>query len=189
MQPKMDSDAALIEAYRERGDQKAFTELVHRHRENVFRLAVSILGTGFTAEAEEVTQEVFVRMYHGLSTFRGESQFSSWIYRIAFNLAVNLKKHVRYQVPHINEEVLASRASSEVDPLSRLESVQCSQELMAAVDELPDVYQSALRLHYWTEASIAEIADLLGIPENTVKSYLHRARQLLRSMLEKGANA
>jgi RNA polymerase sigma-70 factor, ECF subfamily len=189
MQLTMDSDIALIEAYRERGDQKAFTELVHRYRDRVFHLAVSIIGTGFTAEAEEVTQEVFIRVYHGLTTFRGESQFSSWIYRIAFNLAVNLKKHMRYQVPHLKEEVLVSRASSEVDPLSRLESIQCDQGLMAAIDELPEVYQSALRLHYWMEASIAEIADLLGMPENTVKSYLHRARRLLRSMLEKGANA
>jgi len=188
MQLTMDSDKALIEAYRDRGVQKAFTELVYRYRERVFQLAVSIIGTDFTAEAEEVTQEVFIRVYHGLTTFRGESQFSSWIYRIAFNLAVNLKQHIRYQAPHLNEEILISRASSEVDPLSRLESIQSDQKLMVAIDELPEVYQSALRLHYWMEASIAEIADLLGIPENTVKSYLHRARHLLRSMLEKGAN-
>jgi RNA polymerase sigma-70 factor (ECF subfamily) len=188
MQPIMDSDTVLIEAYRERGDQKAFTELVHRYREPIFQLAVSIVGSGFAAEAEEITQEVFVRVYHALSTFRGESQFSSWIYRIAFNSAVNLKKHMRYQVPHLNQEVLVSRASSEVDPLSRLESAQRDRELMAAVEELPEVYQSALRLHYWMGASINEIADLLGIPENTVKSYLHRARRLLRSMLERGAN-
>jgi RNA polymerase sigma factor (sigma-70 family) len=89
MQLTMDSDKALIEAYRERGDQKAFTQLVHRYRERVFQLAISIVGTGFTAEAEDVTQEVFVRVYHGLSAFRGESQFISWIYRIAFNLSVN----------------------------------------------------------------------------------------------------
>jgi RNA polymerase sigma-70 factor (ECF subfamily) len=185
----MDVDTILIEAYRDRGDQNSFAELVQRYRERVFQLAVSIIGPAFTAEAEEITQEVFVRVYHALASFRGESQFSSWIYRITFNLAVNLKRHVRYRVPHLNEIVLVSKASSELDPLSRFESVQRDQELTAAIDELPEVYQSALRLHYWMGSSITEIADLLGIPENTVKSYLHRARRLLHGMLQKGAKA
>ena len=185
----MNSDTILIDAYRNRGDQNAFAELVQRYRERVFQLAVSIIGPGFAPEAEEITQDVFVRVYHALASFRGESQFSSWIYRITFNLAVNLKRHVRYKVTHLNEKVLVSKASAEVDPLSRLESVQQDQQLMAAIDELPEVYQSTLRLHYWMGTNIAEIADLLGIPENTVKSYLHRARQLLHRILEKGAKA
>ena len=185
----MDSDTILIEAYRNRGDQNAFAELVRRYRERVFQLAASIMGPAFRPEAEEITQEVFVRVYHALASFRGESQFSSWIYRITFNLALNLKSHVRYKVPHVNENVLVSKACSEVDPLSRFESDQQDQHLMAAIEELPEVYQSTLRLHYWMGANISEIADLLGIPENTVKSYLHRARQLLHSMLKKGAKA
>src|SRR5207244_641659 len=108
--PLVDSDAALVEAYRERGDQSAFAELVRRYREPVFRLALSIMGPAFAGEAEEVAQEVFVRVHRGLTSFRGEAQFSSWIYRIAFNQALNLKERVRYRVPHLSEEAIAETA-------------------------------------------------------------------------------
>ena len=175
----METDATLVAAYLARGDQEAFAELVRRYRQPVFRLAVSILGPGFAGDAEEVTQEVFLRVHGALSAFRSESQFSSWIYRIAFNVALNLKARVRYRAPHLGDEVLAGRAAPASDPVDRL-------ALMAAIEELPEIYQSALRLHYWMGASVEVIAGLIGVPENTVKSYLHRARRLLYGMLEKG---
>ena len=180
--PVLDSD--LVAAYRERGDQQAFTELVRRYREPVFRLALSILGPGFAGEAEEVAQEVFLRVHHALASFRGDAQFSSWIYRIAFNQAINLKERVRYSAPHLNEEVLAATPSSAADPLRLLESARSNRALLECVNELPEIYQSALRLHYWMGSSVAEIAALIGVPENTVKSYLHRARQRLHEMLK-----
>jgi RNA polymerase sigma factor (sigma-70 family) len=101
------TDDSLIARCRDHGDQEAFAELVRRYREPVFRLALSILGAGFSGEAEEVAQEVFLRVYHALTTFRGEAQFSSWIYRIAFNQALNLKARVRYRATHLGEQVLA----------------------------------------------------------------------------------
>jgi RNA polymerase sigma-70 factor (ECF subfamily) len=150
----------------------------------VFRLAVSILGPAYSGEAEEVAQEVFVRVNHGLATFRGDAQFSSWIYRIAFNQAVNLKQRMRYRAPHLPENVLATTPSPVVDPLGQLENGLRKRVLLECVEELPEIYQSALRLHYWMGASVAEIGELIGVPENTVKSYLHRARRLLHAMLE-----
>ena len=180
----MDTDRVLIDAYRERGDQDSFAELVRRYREPVFRLAVSILGPPYAAEAEEVAQEVFVRAHQGLASFRGEAQFKSWIYRIAFNQAINLKKRVRYRAPHLTEKALADTASPEADPLRQLEDRRRNRTLLECVDELPELYQSALRLHYWMGASVIEVAELIGVPENTVKSYLHRARRLLHAMLE-----
>ena len=174
----METDATLVASYRERRDQEAFTELVRRYRGPVFRLAVSILGPAFKAEAEDVTQEVFFRVHAALESFQGEAQFSSWLYRIAFNLTLNLKARVRYRAPHLNEEALAARTVQEQDPVERI-------ALMTAIDELPEIYQSALRLYYWMGASVEEIAELIGVPENTVKSYLHRARRLLYGMLEK----
>ena len=119
---------------------------MRRYRQPVFRLVLSILGQAFSGDAEEVAQEVFIRAHRGLISFRGDAQFSSWIYRIAFNQAV----------------------------------LEC-------IYELPEIYQSAVRLHYWIGASIEEIATLLGVPENTAKSYLHRSRKLLYTRLtEKG---
>jgi RNA polymerase sigma-70 factor (ECF subfamily) len=147
-------------------------------------LALSILGPGFAGEAEEVAQEVFLRVHHSLASFRGDAQFSSWIYRIAFNQAINLKERVRYRAPHLGEQVLAAAVSSDVDPLSLLESAGRNLALLECLNDLPEIYQSALRLHYWMGMGVSEIASLIGVPENTVKSYLHRARQRLHEMLK-----
>ena len=179
----MDNDLTLIDAFRA-GDQAAFTELVKRHREHVFRLAVSILGNGFEGDAEEVAQEVFVRVHRGLAAFRGDAKFSTWLYRIAFNQAVNLKARLRYRAPHLGDEVLETARSKAADPLRQVEEARRDRALMDAIHELPEVYQSALRLHYWMDTGIAEVAVLLDVPENTVKSYLHRARKLLHAMLQ-----
>ena len=180
------SDSQLV-ARAQGGDQDAFAELVRRHSDPVFRLALSILGHGFTAEAQDVVQEVFLKVHHALASFRGEAQFSSWIYRITFNQAVNLKERARYQKPHLNPAELARIATAEPGPHAQVETAQRDRALAECVQTLPEVYQSALRLYYWLGASVADAAALLDVPENTAKSYLHRARQLLGSMLrEKG---
>ncbi len=180
----VESDEELVRRCRAGRDEEAFGELVRRHREAVFRLAVSILGVAFREDAEEVTQEVFLRVHHSLGSFRGEARFSSWVYRITFNLAVNLKERVRYRTPHLGEEALAGMVSPQASPVQELEVRGRAMVLDACMDELPEVYQSSLRLHYWMGRSVAEIAELLGVPENSVKSYLFRARRLLEEMLK-----
>jgi RNA polymerase sigma-70 factor (ECF subfamily) len=182
----MESDSQLV-AHAQRGDQPAFAELVRRHRDRVFRLAVSILGQEFIPEAEDVAQEVFLKVHHAIESFRGEAEFSSWIYRITFNQAVNLKARVRFRSPHADETALNQALSPEPGPQRQVEMAQRDQALAECIRTLPEVYQSALRLYYWLDAGVAEVAELLGVPENTAKSYLHRARQLLHAMLnEKG---
>jgi RNA polymerase sigma-70 factor (ECF subfamily) len=166
------------------GDEEAFAALLERYRDRVFRLAVSILGQAFVGEAEEVTQEVFLRVYHALKSFRGESKFGTWLYRVTFNQAINLKSRVRFKAPHVTDEDLAQQAAADPDALTRLERARRDSVVSECVLELPEAYQSALRLHYWMGESITEIAALLDVPENTVKSYLFRARQLLQSMLK-----
>lgn len=183
---RVDSDSQLL-ARAQGGDQEAFAELFRRHSDPVFRLALSILGQGFAAEAEDVAQEVFIKAHYALASFRGEAEFGSWIYRITFNQAVNLKARARYRRPHLDDTVLSHAVSAEPGPHSLLETAQRNQSLSECIQTLPEVYQSALRLYYWMGASVAEVAALLGVPENTAKSYLHRARQLLDGMLkEKG---
>jgi RNA polymerase sigma-70 factor (ECF subfamily) len=184
----MEADSDLV-ARAAAGDEQAFTELVDRHRDRVFRLAVSILGQEFVGEAEEVTQEVFLRVHSALRSYRGEAKFGTWLYRVTFNQTINLKSRVRFTAPHVGEEVLEQHASSDPDALVRLERARRDAAVAAAIARLPEVYQSALRLHYWMGQSVAEIATLLGVAENTVKSYLFRARQLLQSILsERGVD-
>jgi RNA polymerase sigma-70 factor (ECF subfamily) len=184
------ADEWLVERCRESADEAAFAELVRRYRRPVFRLAVSILGQEFAPDAEDVAQDVMLRMHHALRSFRGESKVGSWIYRIAFNHALNVKARVRYRAPHASDEALAATPSSDRGPHDQLQDERRRRAVLACIGELPEVYQSALRLHYWLGASMSEIADLLDAPENTVKSYLHRARQLLHAMLtERGFDA
>ena len=176
-------DASLVERCRASRDDAAFAELVRRHQNQVFRLAVSILGQGFVPEAEDVAQDAMVRAYHALGSFRGESSFGSWLYRIGFNQAINMKSRMRYRAPHVSDEALAVLPAADRGADEQVLAAQRSRAVIECTSELPEVYQSALRLHYWLGASIGEIAELLDAPENTVKSYLHRARQLLRVML------
>jgi RNA polymerase sigma-70 factor (ECF subfamily) len=182
----MDRDSQLV-ARAQGGDEDAFAELFRRHGEHVFRLALSILGQGFTAEAQDVVQEVFLKVHHALGSFRGEAEVGSWIYRITFNQAVNLKARARFRRPHVDESALSHVIAADPGPLAQVETAERDHALEECMQTLPEVYQSALRLYYWLGASVADVAALLDVPENTAKSYLHRARQLLGGMLkEKG---
>ena len=117
-------------------------------------------------------------------------RFGSWIYRIAFNQALNVKARARYRAPHVSDQALATTPSQDRGPDDQLQDERRQRAVLACVGELPEVYQSALRLHYWLGASMSEIAVMLDAPENTVKSYLHRARRLLHAMLaERGFDA
>ncbi len=163
---------------------------MRRYRGPVFRLAVSILGQEFAPDAEDVAQDVMLRVHHALGSFRGEAKFGSWIYRVTFNQALNVKARARYRAPHTSDQVLVATPSPDVGPHDRLQDERRRRAVLACVGELPEVYQAALRLHYWLGAGVRDIAVMLDAPENTVKSYLHRARRLLHAMLaERGFDA
>lgn len=179
----METDSQLV-SRTQLGDQQAFAELVRRYSAPVFRLALSVLGREFVPEAEDVTQEVFVKVHYAIKSFRGEAEFSSWIYRIGFNQAVNLKSRVRFSRPHHEEAALSQTVSTDLGPYVHFENAERERALAECIQTLPEVYQSALRLYYWLDTGVGEIARLLDVPENTAKSYLHRARQLLHGMLK-----
>jgi RNA polymerase sigma-70 factor (ECF subfamily) len=142
------------------------------------------MGHEFVPEAEDVAQEAFLKAHNAIQTFRGEAEFGSWIYRITFNQAMNLKARVRFRAQHEDVSALDQAVAQCPGPDQQAETAQRAQALAECMETLPEVYQSALRLYYWLGAGVAEIGDLLDIPENTVKSYLHRARQLLHGMLK-----
>lgn len=104
--------------------------------------------------------------------------------------ALNVKARVRYRAPHVSDGLLATRPSADRGPEEQLQQDRRTRAVHDCIAELPEVYQSALRLHYWLGTSVSDIAAMLDAPENTVKSYLHRARQLLHAMLaERGFDA
>jgi RNA polymerase sigma-70 factor (ECF subfamily) len=172
------ADAQLVAAFVQGGDESAFAELIRRHKQAVFRLAVSILGPGLEPEAEDVAQEVFLRAFQRLREFRGESAVGSWLYRIAWNLAVDVKQRARHRRPHLDAGTLALEAAGQ-DPLSR----ERERIVLECIEELPHLYRTVVRLHYWMGCGVEEIGAYLGAPEGTVKSYLHRARKRLQQRL------
>ena len=177
------ADRDLVRSYLADRDEATFTELVGRYRARVLRLAASILGPGAGIEAEDVTQEVFVLVHRKLASFRSESSFSTWLYRIAQRRALQLRRRARYRYPHVDDRVLAilpaigGAESTDGDRQRRL-------DLYAAIEALKEPLRSTLYLHYWMGESIESIAELRGQRPGTIKSQLHRGRRRLATLLE-----
>lgn len=169
----LDDDAALVEACR-RGERRAMEALYHRYKRRVFGLVTRIVGPG---DSEEVAQEVFVRIFRGLSRFRGDSQLSTWIYRLSVNASLS---HVTRRPRHdADEEALANVPA----PQTSGKDPWVSQRLERALLSLPAGYRAVLVLHDIHGMNHDEVADILGCHVGTSKSQLHKARARMRELL------
>ncbi len=182
------SDRELVEAARQ-GDTEAFGVLVRRHQKRIFRLAVHLLRDG--AEAEDVTQDTFVRAYGALDRFDGRSEPFTWMYRIAVNLSLNAirsrktsRKSTTPDDPRI-EALLADRKSVEGDPARLASDRQMAVSLAEGIDALSETLRTTLILVSVDGLSHSEASAILGCPEGTVAWRVHEARKKLRAHLEK----
>jgi RNA polymerase sigma-70 factor (ECF subfamily) len=176
----------------ENGVAERFGELVREHRDLVYNLGYRLLGDA--AAAEDLTQEVFLRVYRGLKRFRGDSSYKTWIYRITLNTASNLRKSWarkarRRHVPLHEAPPGAGRAPDETlaeasaDPERIAASSQIGRRVQAALDELPDEFREAVVLRDVEGLAYLEIAGTLQVSVGTVKSRIARGRALLRDRL------
>ncbi len=178
-------DIAEILRHLRRGDATAARDLVQSYQAEIFRLALSILDD--PAEAEDITQEVFIAALHALDSYRGDSAFKTWLFSITVNLCRRRwrQRQARERLKQALQSVFAllhgSPASSEEIVIRR----ENKAELWKAVHTLGEKYQLPLTLFYGQELSVAEIARVLGIPVGTVLSRLHTARERLAATLEK----
>jgi RNA polymerase sigma-70 factor (ECF subfamily) len=174
-----ESDTELVARARQ-GDEAAFEQLVLRHQRYVFNLAYRVLGD--YTEAEDMTQEAFVRVWRGLSGFRGQARFTTWLYRIVHNLCLNRLPGLQRELLQTEplEEVLADPGLSPADLFAVREQMAF---LHAQMDRLPEKYRLVLTLRYLQHLSYDEIAAALEMPMGTVKTHIHRARRLLRERL------
>lgn len=158
-----------------RGDQLAFAELVEGHKVMVFTIAWRLLRD--RGGAEDLAQEVFLRVFRGLSSFRGEAKLSTWIYQIAYRACLEelQKPHRRQQYVSLDED---ARELPFADPGPG--GVDLSQTLDHYLSKLPPHYRMALTLYYLQDRKYEEIAAVMELPVGTVKTYLHRAKAWLR---------
>jgi RNA polymerase sigma-70 factor (ECF subfamily) len=172
-------DEEAVATYLRTRDPDVFRLLLERHQARVFRLVAGVLGPFADLEAQDVTQEVFIRMHERLPSFRGESRFSTWLYRLAYNRTIEHRRLARFRRPHLPIDELASRRNPE-GPHEAAAEGERTRLVEALVERLPDVYRAVVYLHYWLELPVEEIGEMIGTPAGTVKSYLFRARQCLR---------
>ena len=168
-------DAGLVAACR-RGEARAMEMLYHQFKRRVFGMAHRIVGT---SDAEEVAQEVFVRVFRGLANFRGDSQLSTWIYRLTVNASLShLAKRGRRQ------EVSDDTAMTEVPaPPEPERDPALASRIEAALQQLPPGYRAILVLHDVEGLSHEECGAILECRVGTCKSQLHKARGRMRELL------
>jgi RNA polymerase sigma-70 factor (ECF subfamily) len=181
------SDRELVDAARD-GDLQAFGDLVRRHQKRIFRLAVHLLHS--QSDADDVTQETFVRAYAALDRFDGRSEPFTWMYRIAVNLSLNTIRSRRHaqrstdaEDPRI-EALLVEKRAAHSDPGQLAANRELALALCAGVDELSETLRTTLVLVCVDGLSHAEVASVLGCPEGTVAWRVHEARRKLREYLE-----
>ncbi len=179
------TDEELVERCREE-DHEAFAEIVTRYQHRIHWLVRRMVGS---LEGEDLTQEVFLRVYRAIPGFRSGSKFSTWIYKIAHNLCLSeLRKRGR-RGEHLSleeegdEKVHRLLPPSRTDLEEEIEQLDLSENIQALVEQLPARQRTALTLFYVNQARYEEIAEIMGIPLGTVKTYIHRAKLRLRELV------
>jgi RNA polymerase sigma-70 factor (ECF subfamily) len=177
------------------GDQDAWAQIVRQHWRKVFNIAYKF--TGKHDEAEDLTQDVFLKIFKSLNTFDRRANFQTWLVSVSRNLCIDHYRSVRKERETIDRDVDAGEltpAATTKSPFAALEQRDRVELLKKALDQLPPTLRSAVLLRDIQELSYQEIADRLHLPEGTVKSRINRgrtelARQIrrLRDELETGS--
>jgi RNA polymerase sigma-70 factor (ECF subfamily) len=173
------------------GNQAAWETIVRQHWRKVFNVAYKFVGKH--DEAEDLTQDIFLKIFKALDSFDRRANFQTWIISIARNLCIDHYRSVRKERETIAREVDAgelSPASTDASPLRQLEQSDLREMLRRALDQLPLTLKTAVVMRDLHELSYQEIAERLGLPEGTVKSRINRGRiELARQIRRMAATA
>jgi len=175
-------ERALVERCRD-GDQSAFQELVDRYKNLVFALVARTVQD--RSRAEDLAQEVFLRVHRGLPYFRGEARLSTWIYRIVANVCT--AEHGGTKTVSLDDT--APETGRRAVPAAMVQDrqfgdLELRDRLEKAIARLPANYRLVIAAHYLKGIQYEEMAEALELPLGTVKTQLHRAKQQLRRLLE-----
>ncbi|GAE37126.1 RNA polymerase sigma factor SigW [Halalkalibacter akibai] len=183
-------DTIVIRLIKEvrKGNQQAFSEIVELYKDKVFQVAYRMVGN--MHEAQDIAQEAFLRAYTNIDSFDLNRKFSTWLFRIATNVAIDrlrkkkpdfyLQEEVRGSDGLTYESQLASDEESVDDQVVKLERQEWVQD---EINQLPTKYRTIIILRYIEDLSIKEISEVLDIPPSTVKTRIHRGREALRKRM------
>ncbi|HUG04478.1 MAG TPA: sigma-70 family RNA polymerase sigma factor [Steroidobacteraceae bacterium] len=173
----MAADDAIVQLIQAGRAQQAFERLVPAYRRRVIGLAYSVLRD--RAAAEDLAQEVFVKLWRALPRYDGRARLSTWIYAITRNAAISALRTRRRPVSLSDPAVLAEVENREAAP----DPGPGDAALWRQVEALPEKQRQAVTLYYQDERTVDEVAAMMGMPVNTVKTHLHRARASLAAAL------
>jgi RNA polymerase sigma-70 factor, ECF subfamily len=173
------SERELVERCR-RGDDGAFQELVERYKDLVFALIARTVQD--RSQAEDLAQEVFLRVHKGLPYFRGEARLSTWIYRITANVCAQPLASTPRTIA-LDEDSKAGAGAGAPD--RQFADIELRERLEKAIAKLPSNYRLLIAAHYLSGIQYDDLAEALNLPIGTVKTQLYRAKQQLRRLLEK----
>ncbi len=165
------------------GDTPAFAVLVERHKINVFNICYRVLGN--REEAEEVAQDVFLKAYEKLETFKREAKFSTWLFRIAYNMSISHQRKHRKKPLTIDDYYIENYSEDAfVEVLEKQSEEEREAKLKSSIEKLNTEHQLLLQLYYSKDLSINEIAQITSLSSSNVKIKIHRARQRLFQLMQ-----
>lgn len=164
------------------GETSLYEHLLDKYSQQTFLLILRIVEN--QEDAEELTQDTFLKAFNHLSSFKATSSFSTWIYRIAYNTAVSAVRKRKQDVVLMNEQVLANVSDEQVDHTLDDESEEQIEKLQRSIKRLDADERALLTLFYEEEKPVSEVADILGMTEGNVKVKLHRIRKKLYILIK-----
>ena len=169
------------------GNTRAFSDLVDDYKNLVFTLAIRMLGN--REEAEEVSQDVFIKVYKSLPNFKGDSKISTWIYRIAYNTCLDRIKKIKKKRMHTDLDHIDQIAYADLDTaFDKMVQAERSQMIDRCLSKLSAEDAGVLTLFYLEEKNLQEMEETTKLPINTLKVRLFRARKRLAGIMEKNVN-
>jgi len=164
------------------GDENKYSTLINKYKDLIFTLCYRI--TKDKENAEEAAQDTFIKAYKSLASFKGDSKFSSWLYRIAYNTSLDMVKKNKRQILQ-NNNIEINDIEDMDSTVDILEKTEFTEQIKNSIKKLNNEEAFILTLYYYEELSIKEIAEITNLKANNIKVKIHRSRQKLMLILKK----
>lgn len=180
------TDEQLVEQIRQ-GDEEAYRFLIERHKNYIYTLVYRLVEHRETAE--DLTQEIFIKLYRSLVHFRGDAKFTTWVYRLTVNLVTDYRRSQRRK-PYeaILDKVKNWFGNRQEEPEAAVLQKEEQQTMLKLLSELPDKYRLILYLYHYKQLSYQEIADATQLPLKTIETRLYRGKALLKQKWQEVRN-